>query len=182
MFKKEGFEVIDADKLAHKLYSPGSAVSGIIKESFGKGVFRPDGRIDRLKLGKIVFSSKRALGRLNRIVHPELIREINRRIENSKKKFIVLDAALIIEAGLREAVDALVVVTAKKNQQVSRGKNISRLGRDKVKRIMEFQISQNAKSRLADFIIDNSGSIGNTKKQVLALRKIFVQRSKQGFF
>ncbi|MDD5465704.1 MAG: dephospho-CoA kinase [Candidatus Omnitrophica bacterium] len=171
MFKTKDVRVIDADVLAHKLYRPGSGIYRKIKKAFGREIIKPNNRIDRVKLAKIVFADKKALVRLNNIVHPELIRQISRRIKNSSKKFIVLDAALIIEAGLRKMVDSLVVVTAKRSQQILRGQKSLGLNRDEVVRIIKSQISQKAKSRFADFIIDNSGPIEKTRKQVLAIRR-----------
>lgn len=171
MFKTKDVRVIDADVLAHKLYRPGNGIYRKIKKAFGREIIKPNNRIDRVKLAKIVFADKKALARLNNIVHPELIREINRRIKKSEKKIIILDAALIIEAGLRKMVDSLVVVTAKKSQQILRSQKSSGFNRDEIARIMKSQISQGAKSRFADFIIDNSGSIRKTRKQVLAIRR-----------
>lgn len=171
MFKTKDVQVIDADVLAHKLYSAGSSTYRKIKKAFGDRIIQPDNRIDRVKLAKIVFADKPALATLNNIVHPQVIREINRRIKNSAKRIIILDAALIIEAGLRKIVDNLVVVTAKKSQQILRGQRSSGFSRDQIARIIKSQISQKEKSRFADFIIDNSGSIGKTRKQVLAIRR-----------
>lgn len=172
MFKTKDARVIDADILAHKLYYPGSSIYRKIKKTFGRQVIQADNRIDRAKLAKIVFAAgKGALARLNNIVHPELIREINRRIKNSDKEIIILDAALIIEAGLSKMVDSLVVVRAKRSQQILRSQKTSGFSRDEVSRIIKSQISQKAKSRFADFIIDNSGSIEKTRKQVLAIRR-----------
>lgn len=171
MFKTKDAQVIDADILAHKLYRAGSGIYRKIKKAFGRGIIKPGNRIDRVKLAKIVFADKKALTLLNNIVHPELIREIKRRIRNSDKKIIILDAALIIEAGLKKMVDRLVVVTAKRNQQILRGQKSLGLNRGEVVRIIKSQVSQKAKSRFADFIIDNSGSIEKTRKQVLAIRR-----------
>ncbi len=171
MLKTRDAQVIDADVLAHKLYHSGSGIYRKIKEAFGDGVIQAGKRIDRARLAKIVFADKKALTRLNNIVHPELIRQIKRRIKKSGKKIIILDAALIIEAGLRKMVDRLVVVTAKKSQQILRGQKSSGFNRDEIARIMKSQISQGAKSRFADFIIDNSGSMEKTRKQVSAIRR-----------
>jgi len=171
MFKTKNAQVIDADVLAHQLYPAGSSVYRKIKKAFGREVIQADKRIDRARLAKIVFADKRALARLNSIVHPQLIREIRRRIKNSAKRIVILDAALIIEAGLRKMVDNLVVVTAKRGQQILRCQKSSGFKRQEVGRIIKSQISQKAKSRFADFIIDNSGAIGETRKQVLAIRR-----------
>lgn len=171
MFKTGDCLLIDADRLAHRfLFAPG-AVYKKIRKNFGEGILNPDKKINRAKLAKRVFADTRDLARLNAIVHPVLIKEIRRLIKNSDKKVIILDAALIIEAGLRKIVDKLVVVTAKKNQQVLRQQKGAGLSRREIMLRIKSQISQNKKTRFADFIIDNSGSIAETKKQVFAIRR-----------
>jgi len=119
----------------------------------------------------IVFVNKSALEKLNCMVHPAVIKEISRRIRNSAKKIIILDAPLIIEAGARSMVDKLVMVTASRGQQFSRAKSKLSLSKEQVKRRIKSQISQNAKSRFANFIIDNSGTISKTRKQVSEIRR-----------
>jgi len=172
MFKTKDAALIDADKLAHQLLCVGSSVYKKIKNCFGKGILKNNNYIDRVKLGRIVFSDKAALAKLNSIVHPVLIKKIKQLIKKTNKKIIILDAALIIEAGLRGAIDKLVVVSSKRNQQILRSCKSSGLSRDEVIKRMQFQISQSKKKRFADFIIDNSGSINKTKKQVLQIRRL----------
>lgn len=171
IFKTKDCQLIDADCLGHELLSIGTGVYRKIRKSFGQGILKPDNSIDRSKLAKIVFADKRALARLNGIVHPSLIKEINRLIKNSNKRIIILDAALIIEAGLRRMVDKLVVVTAKKNQQIGRGQKGPGFKRGQIRMRLKSQISQNEKLRFADFTIDNSGLITKTRKQVLEIRR-----------
>jgi len=171
MFKAKDCQIIDADRLAHESFSVGSAVYKKVVASFGRGILKSDKHIDRAKLGKIVFADKTALTRLNSIVHRALIAEIRRRIKDSGKKIIILDAALIIEAGLRNMVDKLVVVTARRQQQILRSQKKLSLNKDEIARRIKYQISQNAKKRLADFIIDNSGQISKTRKQVSEIRR-----------
>lgn len=175
MLKTNDCQIIDADKLAHESLRAGSAVYKKIVASFGRGVLKYNKRIDRAKLAEMVFADKTALARLNSIVHRALIPEIRRRIKYSKKKIIILDAALIIEAGLSKMVDKLVVVTAKKQQQILRSQKRLALSKDEIARRIKYQISQNAKLRLADFIIDNSGQIGKTRKQVFEIRRALVR-------
>lgn len=170
MFKSKDCLIIDADRLGHDLLSGTGASKKIIK-SFGSGILNPDNSIDRAKLSEIVFASKGALTKLNRIVHPELIRQIKRLIQNTKKRIIILDAALIVEAGLTGLVDKLAVVIAKRNQQILRGQKSLGLAKKQLVLRMKSQISQKAKSRFADFIIDNSGQLSKTVKQVSKIRR-----------
>jgi len=170
MFKAKDCLLIDADKLAHGLFSIGSCVYEKIRKYFGRKILK-NNNVDREKLAKVVFADKAALTKLNSIVHPELIRRIKRRIRGTKKKIIILDAALIVEAGLTKMVDKLVVVTANKQQQILRGQKSLGLAKKQVILRMKSQISQKAKSRFADFIIDNSSQAAKTQKQVSKIRR-----------
>ncbi|MDD5107999.1 MAG: dephospho-CoA kinase [Candidatus Omnitrophica bacterium] len=171
MFKTKDSQLIDADLLGHELLSVGCGVYKKIIKSFGRGILKANKEIDRAKLASIVFARNESLVRLNSIVHPVLIREIKRLIRNSNKKVIILDAALIIEAGLSKTVDKIVVVTAKRNQQILRAAKVSGLNKGQIMARLKFQISQGKKLPFADFTIDNSGSIGKTRKQVLEIRR-----------
>ncbi len=170
-FKIKDSLLIDADCLGHKLLFRGSATYRKIVKSFGRGILKADNDIDRVKLAEIVFCDPSALARLNRIMHPELIRQIKRRIRNSNKSMVILDAALIIETGLANIVDKLVVVTAKREQQILRTRKSRKLTKQQVILRMKSQISQRAKSRFADFIIDNSSYLSKTQKQVVKIRR-----------
>ncbi|TAM43456.1 dephospho-CoA kinase [bacterium] len=171
MLKNRDCELIDADKLAHRLLYRGGRVYKKIVGFFGSGILKPNKSIDRQKLAGVVFLHALALKKLNSIVHPELKKEIFRRIGNSGKRIIILDAALIIEAGLRRKLDKLVVVTAKRGQQIKRSCSKLDINNNQAALRMKSQISQDEKSRFADFIIDNSGSINETKKQVVEIRR-----------
>ena len=171
MFKTKDCLLIDADDYARRLLAQNLEVCEKIKMIFGRQIFKCDNRLDRKKLAKVVFADKAALVKLNRIVHPPLIREIKRRIKNSGKKIIILDAALIIEAGLKKMVDKLVVVKAKKNQQILRGRKNKLFGKQDLVLRMKSQIPLRQKCRLADFIIDNSGEFSKTRKQVSEIRR-----------
>jgi len=171
MFKTKNCLLINADYLGHKLMAIGSGVSRKIIKSFGPGILKADNVIDRVKLSEIVFTNKGALAKLNSIVHPELIRQIKRRIRSSNKRIIILDAALIIEAGLTGLVDKLVVVRAKRQQQIIRSQKSLGLSKKQVVLRIKSQISQRAKSRFADFIIDNSAQVSKTQEQVSKIRR-----------
>ena len=170
MFKAKDCLLVYADRLAHGSFKPGSPVYKKVVAYFGEGILRR-GRIDRGKLARVVFVNKPALVKLNTIVHKAVIADIRRRIKESKKKLIILDAALIIESGLRKMVDKLVVVKAGRQQQIARSRRRLGISRDEALQRMKYQVSQGVKLRLADFIIDNSGLISETRKQVSGIKK-----------
>jgi dephospho-CoA kinase len=172
ILKSFGAEVIDADKIAHKFLKPGANTYRKIIRVFGKGVLKKDKTIQRRKLAEIVFGNKILLKKLNNIIHPEVIKEIKNLIRKTKARAIVLDAPLLIEAGLGKIVDKLIVVKICRNTQIRRLQNKASLSESDILKRIRCQIPLKEKVRLADFVIDNSGSIENTKKQVTEIRRL----------
>lgn len=172
IFASYGARVIDADKIAHACIRRGGKVYKKIILCFGSGVTGKNGEINRSKLAVVVFNNKKLLEKLNRIVHPEVIRIIKSKINSIKKGVIVLDAPLLLEAGLKNAVDKLVVVVIDYDEQVRRIIRKTRLKEQEALKRIKFQIPQNVKSRFANFVIDNSGTVEKTREQV---RKIIMQ-------
>lgn len=166
IFKSFGAQVIDADKIARKITCSGAKIYKEITYVFGKGILKQDKSIDRHKLGRIVFNNKRSLARLNKITHPEIIRIIKEKIKTSKAKLIILDAPLLLETGLKSLTDKLIVVKAGRDWQITRALNRTSLSKAEILKRIECQMSLKFKVRLADFVIDNSGTIENTKRQV----------------
>jgi dephospho-CoA kinase len=164
-----GARIIDADKIARGCFNRKNKIYKRVVSVFGEGILSADKNIDRCQLGKIVFSDKKLLGKLNNIVHPEVIRIIKSKINSVKKGVIVLDAPLLLEAGLRKMVDSLVVITISKDKQFSRLIKKTFLERADIARRIKYQIPLRVKARLADFIIDNNGSLAETRKQVKEL-------------
>lgn len=171
MFRSFGAKVIDADKIAHKLIKPNTAVYRKIIQVFGSSLLKKRGEIDRDKLACLVFNDQAALEKLNRIVHPEVIRVIAQEIKKSGQKEVILDAPLLIEAGLGRIVDKLIVVNLSRAQQIERSLRRSPLSKAHILKRIKAQMALEKKLRLADFVIDNNGTIRETKKQVKAIRR-----------
>jgi len=169
MFKAKGAAVIDADKLAHGCICPGSRAYRRIVSLFGADILNRKRTIDRARLARAVFNDIDLLRKLDSIIHPEVIRNIKHKIKTSRSNLIVLDAPLLIEAGLCNIVDKLIVVKIGRDKQIKRiQEKLSIAGAEISKRI-RCQIPLKEKVRLADFVIDNDGSIGETRKQVTQL-------------
>jgi len=166
IFKSLGADLIDADSLAHSCIRRVTLAYRRIILTFGEGILDKDKEIDRKKLAKIVFPSKKLLLRLNRILHPLIIRIIKKKIKSSASRVIVLDAPLLLEAGLKKIVDKILVVKITRDKQLQRIKKKDSLSSRDILRRMRFQIPQSQKIRFADFVIDNSGFIKQTKRQV----------------
>jgi len=168
MLASLGAKAIDADALAHEVMGKGSSVWKAVVREFGEGILRPDGSIDRKKLGSIVFADKAALRRLEAIVHPAVIARTQELIESSQEPVVVVEAIKLIEAGMHRAYDALWVVTCRKEQQLARLMKQRGLTEEEALQRIEAQPPQEAKLALADVVIDNSGSLEETWEQVKA--------------
>lgn len=172
LLRLRGFELIDADRISRDLFSPGTKVYQKTVESFGNGIIKKDKAIDRLKLARLVFQEKKLLHKLNSIVHPEVIRIITDKIGKSSRRFIILDAPLLIEAGLTNLVDKLIVVNINRKEQLHRLLKRTSLNKTEILKRINSQLSLDKKVRLADFVIDNSGTLNQTKRQVKAIRRL----------
>ena len=171
ILKGFGAKVIDADKVAHDTLKRGSPVYKSIIAAFGKEVLTK-GNIDRKKLAGVVFNSKRALGKLNKIVHPVVIRVIKAYIKKSRPNdIIVIDAPLLIEAKALGLVDKLIVVTASPGTQLERAAKKFKLEKDEVMLRVRNQMPIKKKAGLADFVVDNDSSRAGTRKQVVKIMK-----------
>ena len=172
IFRSYGAEIIDADRIAHSCIAGGTLSYKRICKAFGKDILKKNRTIDRVKLARIVFDNKGLLKKLNKIIHPEVIRIIRKKIKKSKSKIIVLDAPLLLEAGLRRMVDKLIVVKIKRAEQLERIQRKFSFSREDILKRIKRQMPLQLKVRLADFVIDNSGTIEETKKQIEEIRRL----------
>ena len=172
MLREIGFAVLDADSLAHKLIEPGQPACDEVLKEFGPSITDPSGRIDRTKLGAIVFADRAKLDRLNAIVHPLVAEVIFGQFEvwrrGGVRDAVFVEAALLVESGIHKKLDGLVVVWCKPEQQVER--LLARgLSETEARRRISAQLPVEEKLRLATEKIDCSGSLEQTRRQVAAL-------------
>jgi len=166
MLKGLGARVIDADALAHRLMIKGTPVWQAILDEFGEGILGPGGEIDRGKLGAVVFADAEALRRLEAIVHPAVTARVDELIRQATEAVVVVEAIKLIEAGWHRTCDALWVVTCPEEQQLERLMRARKLSREEALLRIEAQPPQEDKVALADVVIDNSGTLKETEKQV----------------
>jgi len=166
MLKRLGAKVIDADALVHRLMAEGTPVWQAILDEFGEGILGPEGKIDRGKLGAIVFADAEALKRLEAIVHPAVTARLDELIHQATEPVVVVEAIKLIEAGWHRTCDALWVVTCPKEQQLERLLRRRKLSREEALLRIEAQPPQEDKVALADVVIDNSGSLEEIREQV----------------
>ena len=180
MFSALGVHIIQADAISHRLMQPGEAVYAQVVRQFGRGILSPDGTVSRPKLAEAAFGNPPRVEELNRIVHPAVVAEQDRWMEQVGRAdpfaIAMVEAALIFEAAVQDRFDSLVVVTCKAEQRAERWARRTRTdlasARQEVARRMAAQWPDQKKVDAADYVIDNSGSLDDTQRQV---RKIFTE-------
>jgi dephospho-CoA kinase len=172
MMRDLGCTVLDADALAHRLMEPGQPAYDEVVREFGSAILRPDGNIDRSALASIVFNDSSRLERLNRIVHPRVIEAQDRQLTEMEfgipRGIVIVEAALLIEAGYHKNLDRLVVAWCRPEQQVERLRARG-LGEEESRRRIAAQLPVEEKLRMADHAIDCSVSLEETQQQVTAV-------------
>ncbi len=163
-FRQLGVQCIDADEVAHQVILPGEPAYRDIVEHFGTGILGDDSAIDRRKLGAAVFGDERQRRRLNRIVHPRIHQELDRRLTRlaeeagSEPDLAMVDAALMVETDSYRKYDYMVVVSCRPEQQLERLLGRGGLTRREAQARIDSQMPIAEKVRFADFVIDNSGA------------------------
>lgn len=177
IFKSLGAKVIDADEIAHDVIKKGTKAYKGIVVAFGPGILGSNREIDRRRLAERVFVNKAAILRLNRLVHPEVIRVIRRSVKTAPQKaVIVIDAPLLVEAGLLNIVDKLVVVKSSKKRQIERCRKKFYIKKKEVLKRIGSQMSMKRKLKMADFVVRNDGTKKATKDQVRKVWREIVWR------
>ena len=169
ILREMGFHVIDADRLGHVLMEPGTRAFGEIVAEFGAGVLGGDERIDRGKLGNLVFADAGKLERLNAILHPrveeEMVRQFGAWEREGVKDAAFVEAALLVEAGYQNNLDGLVVAWCRPEQQMER--LLARgLSEAEARKRIAAQMPAEEKLKFATEKIDCSGTLEWTRKQV----------------
>lgn len=170
IFKRLGAKVIDADKIAHGLLAINSPVYKKTVLKFGKGLLEKNKTLNRAKLAKVVFGDAGMLAAYLKIIHPQIKKVIERKITSFKKSpkccIVVLDAPLLIEAGLDKGVDKIIVVETNKKNQFFRLADKSGFKKADVLRRIKFQLPLSEKIKMADYVIDNNAALKDTEAQV----------------
>ena len=172
-----GAEVIEADKVAHEAYEPGTSGWREVVEAFGEGVLDADGRIDRKALGGIVFDDDQARERLNGIIHPIVRRLLEERIaelERQGTRVAVIEVPLLVEAIKQQSrwtqmLDEIWVVTALEEEAVARVRARSGLDETAIRARIGSQATERERIEFADAIIDNGGSLEGLRREVMNL-------------
>ncbi len=167
MLGRLGAHTIDADKVAHGVMRMDETVRCRIVQRFGPGVLDTQEQVDRSALGAVVFSDAQALADLEEIVHPAVLERIRRRLSRCEADVVVIEAIKLLEAGVHLHCDSIWVVTSPPEVQRQRLMRERDLTSEEARRRMDAQPPAEAKVARADRLIDNSGSLKETWRQVL---------------
>jgi dephospho-CoA kinase len=169
MLRDLGADTIDADAVAHEVMWPGQPAHTGIVQAFGPDVLAADGTIDRARLGAIVFRDAAALARLEAIVHPAVFARMQALVRDSRRPVVVIEAIKLLEAGYSITLcDVIWVVTSPRDQQITRLMQSRHLSQAEAELRIDAQPPQADKVRRADVVIDNSGTLDETRQQVEA--------------
>jgi dephospho-CoA kinase len=170
MFVELGCHLLDSDRIAHELFEPGQDVHNSVVKTFGDRILTPDGRIDRRILGDIVFHDPEARTTLNSLVHPAIIQRqqdwLNEMESQDPDGIAIVDAALMIEVGTYKNYKKLIVVTCEPAIQKARLMHRSGLSEKQIDERIRAQMPLDEKVKYADFVINTSGDLADTRRQV----------------
>jgi dephospho-CoA kinase len=174
LLRELGCEIIDADRLAREVVEPGQPALAQIATEFGRDVLTPDGALDRKQLGAIVFADPVRRLRLEAITHPAIRERFTARLDELAAKgftgIVVFDAPVMIESGNYKNMERMIVVVTDDATQMARLNGRDGTGDAENRRKIASQMPLAEKARLADYVIDNSGSREATAEQV---RRVF---------
>jgi dephospho-CoA kinase len=169
-FARLGAKVLDADKVAREVVLPGQPAWLKLQQAFGPEFFFPDGELNRSKLRRLVFADPEERSKLNAIVHPEVMKEINRIFEqlttSAQDAVVVVDVPLLLEVGVAHRFDRVIVVYVTKSVQIKRLRQRDGLSLEGARRALSTQMVLDKKVEQADYVIDNSGTRAETQAQV----------------
>jgi dephospho-CoA kinase len=171
MFARLGAEVIDADQLARDVVEPGQPALDEIVKRFDPEILLPDGRLDRRKLGRIVFADAAARAALNAITHPRIRERMDAAVTARRERagVLILDIPLLYETARTTPVEKVIVVWVDPATQIRRLLDRGGLTPEEARQRIAAQMPLDEKRALADHVIDNSGSLDATRRQVEAL-------------
>ena len=177
MLREAGIPVLDADRISREVTVPGGRAYDDVVQAFGRGIVRGDGSIDRKRLGEIVFSDPGLREQLERITHPAILETMKEAIagfDREGHRVAVVEAALIHESGRKGLFEAVISVTCGRETALSRLTARGGMSRSQAEARLLAQMDGDRKAGASDYVIDNSGDIESTRRQVVALAKVLL--------
>ncbi len=171
LLRELGAAVIDADTVAHQIYAQDKKLRAALVRRFGSSIVSANGIIDRKKLSLAAFRTKADLTALEKITHPVILKEIKKRISKSGdvSQLCVVEAPLLFESGFDRFCDVVVLVTAPFTKVISRAKVLRRLSIEELEKRNNRQLPVSVKLEGSDYMIDNGGSLAQTRRQTRLL-------------
>jgi dephospho-CoA kinase len=178
IFEELGAKVIDTDIIAREITEPEGEGISLIKSNFGSDYIDENNYLDRRGFGEFIFADENLTKKLNSLFHP-LILDLLLERSKSNNFIYMINTPLLFESKFDKYMDQTIVVTSEVEQVLERGVIRDNISREEIKKRLIYQIPLNQKIKLADYIIDNSGTLENTKRQVLEKWKILMQIAKE---
>jgi dephospho-CoA kinase len=171
MFADLGAEVIDADQLAREVVEPGQPALDEITAVFGRDILQPDGRLNRGRLGRIIFADPAARATLDAITHPRIRKRMEEQVaaRRTASGLLILDIPLLYESDRSSIVEKVIVVWVDPETQRRRLSQRDGRGREELEQRIAAQMPLDTKRDRADHVIDNSGTRDDTRRQVEAI-------------
>ena len=169
VFQKKGAVIFSGDEIGKEVVEKTKKVLQELVQTFGKEILSKNKSLNRRKLGEIAFASEESKDKLNKIIHPYLLRELRKRIKNLKRKgdkdLVVVDAALIVEWGLQDELDYLIFVESKKEDKIKRLQKQKGYSRKEATLRIKSQLPEISKKRFADFVIINNKGLNELREK-----------------
>jgi len=177
MLREAGIPVLDADRISREVTAPGGSAYDAVVRAFGREILRDDGSIDRKRLGEIVFADPGARERLERITHPAILESMKNAIagiDRERHRAAVVEATLIHESGRKGLFEAVISVACDRETAISRLATRDGMSRSQAEARLRAQMDADRKAVASDYVIDNSGEIEPTRRQVAAVARILL--------
>jgi len=169
--------IIDTDIIAREIVEPGTTTLAEISNYFGRSVILKNGSLNRKALAEKVFNNENDRHHLESILHPEIRRVIQKKIEKIDSSYVIIAIPLLIETNQQSDFERVLVIDCNEQQQIERTLKRDQRNLDEIKSIIKSQVSRETRLEIADDIIDNSHSTNSLKEQVKALHIKYTQLS-----
>jgi len=167
VFRKKGAIVLSGDRIGKEVVEENRTVLKELVHKFGQDILNKNGTLNRRKLGEIAFASEESRDKLNRIIHPHLLKELKRRIQNIEKEnpqaVVVIDAALIVEWGLEKELDHLIFVESKEENKIKRLQKEKGYSKKEALDRIKSQLPEKVKEKKADVVIRNDEGLAELR-------------------
>ena len=172
ILRELGATIIDADQVGHEAYRPHSPAWRDVVATFGDEILQPTGEIDRKQLGAIIFNDPEARAKLNSIMHPrmaEMVQEKIGELRHEGTEAVVVEAAVLVEAGWNSLVDEIWVTYSTEEKVMERIRQRNNLSEEDITRRIRSQLTFEERSRHADVLVRNMGSLDELREELESL-------------